>query len=63
MSDKKSRADYMSSAQKNKLKAGQTRKDGSPLVPRTHQNCIDLVGVARPGKTAKDRASSLASRV
>jgi len=24
--------------------------------PRTHQNCIDQTGVARPGKTAQDKA-------
>lgn len=25
-------------------------------LPRTHQNCIKMTGVARPGKTAKDKA-------
>ena len=24
--------------------------------PTTHRNCIDACGVARPGKTARDRA-------
>ena len=24
-------------------------------LPRTHENCIAKTGVARPGKTAKDR--------
>jgi len=25
-------------------------------LPTTHANCLNLIGVARPGKTAKDRA-------
>lgn len=25
-------------------------------LPTTHENCIDKCGVARPGKTARDRA-------
>lgn len=24
-------------------------------LPRTHQNCIDKTGVARPGKTAQEK--------
>lgn len=40
------RADYMTIAQKKDM----------GIMPRTHQNCIRLVGVARPGKTAKDKA-------
>ena len=24
-------------------------------LPRTHENCIRITGVARPGKTAKDK--------
>lgn len=27
----------------------------APRVPRTHANCLERTGVARPGKTAKDR--------
>ena len=27
-------------------------------LPRTHANCIKATGVARPGKTAKERAKS-----
>lgn len=42
------RAQYMSAKQKADMPAG---------MARTHQNCIDKVGVARPGKTAKDRAN------
>lgn len=40
------RQEYMSIAQKQKM----------GIVARTHENCIRLVGVARPGKTAKDKA-------
>lgn len=32
------------------------QKDQMGKLPRTHQNCIEKTGVARPGKTAKDRA-------
>lgn len=50
MSDSKTRAEFMTSSQIAKYK-----DNGSPA--RTHQNMIDMFGVARPGKTAKDRAS------
>jgi hypothetical protein len=40
------RKDYMTHEQKEKL--------GD--LPRTHRNCLDKTGVARPGKTAHDRA-------
>jgi hypothetical protein len=33
-----------------------TQKTAMGNLPRTHQNCIEKTGVARPGKTAKDRA-------
>ena len=42
----KQRASYMTSAQSAKM----------GMMPRTHENCLRLVGVARPGKTAKDKA-------
>lgn len=42
---KKERKEYMTEAQKKAM--------GNQ--PRTHQNCIKATGVARPGKTAKDR--------
>lgn len=41
----KERKEYMS-------KTAQTAMGN---LPRTHQNCIEKTGVARPGKTAKDR--------
>lgn len=40
-------------------KAGERANYGKQMpvgMKRTHQNCIDKTGVARPGKTAKDRA-------
>ncbi len=40
------RAEYMTHAQREKM----------GIQPRTHQTCLRLVGVARPGKTAKDKA-------
>ncbi len=43
------RQDYMNSANKKAM--------GN--LPRTHQNCIEKTGVARPGKTAKDRANGV----
>ena len=36
------------------MTAEQKKKMGN--LPRTHENCMDKVGVARPGKTAQDRA-------
>ena len=35
------------------------RSDFGPKVdgPRTHENCIAKTGVARPGKTAHDKAT------
>ena len=42
---KKDRKEYMNGTQKAAM--GQ--------LARTHQNCIEKTGVARPGKTAKDR--------
>lgn len=49
MSDNKTSTlkQYMTSAQRSKLGDW----------PTTHRNCIDLFGVARPGKTARDRAN------
>jgi hypothetical protein len=40
------RADFMTATQKQKM----------GIVARTHEACLRLVGVARPGKTAKDKA-------
>jgi hypothetical protein len=41
------RADFQTAAHAAKL----------GKLPRTHQNCLEKTGVARPGKTAKDRAN------
>ena len=40
------RANYMTEAQRKAM----------GIQPRTHAICIRLTGVARPGKTAKDKA-------
>jgi len=42
----KERSEYMTNAQKRAM----------GVLPRTHDNCLAKTGVARPGKTAKDRA-------
>lgn len=46
------RAFYMTQAQRTAL--GKQK--------RTHQNCMEATGVARPGKTAKDRTMRQRSR-
>ena len=51
----KARADFMTDGQKAKFAAA-AEKRGISSIPRTHANCMDIVGVARPGKTARDRA-------
>ena len=47
MSKKPQRADFMTADQKFRMSVDN--------LPRTHENCIKATGVARPGKTAKDR--------
>jgi len=42
----KTRADFMSSTQRSAIREG---------TPRRHDLMVQLTGVARPGKTAKDR--------
>ena len=42
----RNRCDFMSQEQKTKM----------GKLPRTHENCLKETGVARPGKTAKDKA-------
>lgn len=33
-----------------------SRNDFAPMdIPRTHENCINTYGVARPGKTKSDK--------
>ena len=56
MAQKKDRAFYMSPEQKRQM--GFDAATGACKVARTHANCKELTGVARPGKTAKDRARS-----
>lgn len=45
---KNSLKNYMSAAQREKL--------GN--MPTTHRNCLDLFKIARPGKTARDKANT-----
>ena len=47
------RSQFMTADQKAKWLSAE-RLAGQKL-PRTHENCIRVLGVARPGKTAKDR--------
>jgi len=46
MQGRKTLKDYMTPYQRNKLKD----------LPTWHSNCVKKTGVARPGKTARDRA-------
>jgi hypothetical protein len=46
MSKIKERKEYMTAYQAKKLEN----------LPRTHRNCLNRTGVARPGKTAQDHA-------
>jgi len=45
-------------SKKSQLKKFMTSQQFVQLgdLPTAHQNCIDKCGVARPGKTARDRA-------
>jgi len=43
--DKVTRADFMSARDKAAMEG----------LPRTHENCLEKTGRARPGKTAYDR--------
>ena len=47
------RSQFMTADQKAKWLSAE-RQAGQKL-PRTHKNCIRITGVARPGKTAKDK--------
>jgi hypothetical protein len=46
---KENRADFMKTSHKEAL--------GN--LPRTHRNCIEKVKIARPGKTAHDKARNV----
>lgn len=52
------RREYMNSAQRAawNAKGYVGSGDKQRALPRTHQNCTEITGVARPGKTAHDRA-------
>ena len=48
------RSQYWTSTQIAKWRLAEAHADCK--LPRTHQNCIRILGVARPGKTAKDKS-------
>ena len=48
------RSQFMTADQKAKWLSAE-RQAGTKLA-RTHQNCIRILNVARPGKTAKDKS-------
>lgn len=45
---------------KNSLKnfMSEAHRQALGNLPTTHQNCLEKCGVARPGKTARDRKGS-----
>ena len=47
------RSQFMTSDQKAKWATAERQAGGK--LPRTHENCLRITGVARPGKTAKDK--------
>ena len=59
--DKKTREDYMTAKDKSAMQTGRKLENGNNFIARSHATCIEKTGVARPGKTAKDRANKLVS--
>lgn len=57
MADKKDRENFMTKTQKA-LWAAREELEGRE-IPRTHQNCKEILGVCRPGKTNKDKGIKL----
>ena len=53
MSKQKSRAEYMTEHQKELWRVAEEQLGHK--IPRTHENCMRILKVARPGKTAKDK--------
>ena len=49
--------DYMTTSQRRAM----STKKGKP-IPTWHTTCIEKTGVARPGKTARDRARGAGRR-
>ena len=58
MSKRKTLFDYMSPAQQ-KAMSHVNSKGELERLPTLHSTCMELTGVARPGKTARDRANKL----
>lgn len=50
----KNRADFMTKDQKAKWRVAEQQAGG--FLPRTHENCLTILKVARPGKTEKDKS-------
>jgi hypothetical protein len=50
----KHRSHYMTDAQKARWLLAE--KQAGCKLPRSHQNCLQYLGVQRPGKTAKDKS-------
>lgn len=42
---------YVDKSKRGSIQNGRYRMP----IPRTHQNCVEVHGVARPGKTAVDK--------
>ena len=51
----KERSHYMTSDQKAKWMVAESQ--AGQRLPRTHENCLRILNVARPGKTAKDKSN------
>ena len=54
MTEKKERKEFMSRDQKSRWTAREELEGRE--IPRTHENCLEILGVARPGKTNQDKA-------
>ena len=58
MSKRKTLFDYMTPAQKHAMSYVNSKGELVRL-PTLHSTCMELTGVARPGKTARDRAKRM----
>ena len=58
MSKRKTLFDYMTPAQKHAMSYVNSKGELVRL-PTLHSTCMELTGVARPGKTARDRANKM----
>ena len=58
MSKRKTLFDYMTPAQKHAMSYVNSKGELVRL-PTLHSTCMELTGVSRPGKTARDRAKHI----